>query len=235
MAIELRLPNIIGKTPEEQLSQIKSYLYATVEQLNWALSTVEKTSVSVKEAVESSVKETASPDKAATMFGELKSLIIKDADIVSSYSEEMKKTFNSEYVAQSAFGDYQRSVTGEITTSAEGLRVDISKAERIATEAQNQLKRNSGYVEIGILEEDEAGNSVVGVEIHDESAGKKYARYTAKGTVLYGQSGKEAVVLSEGKTKLNGKVSIAGANASLSLGGFVLDPEAGLGMYWEGA
>ena len=41
MSIDLRYPNIQGKTEAEQILQVKSYLHQLVEQLNWALNTVE--------------------------------------------------------------------------------------------------------------------------------------------------------------------------------------------------
>lgn len=37
----LRLPNITASSQTEQLQQIKSYLYQLVQELNWALSTLE--------------------------------------------------------------------------------------------------------------------------------------------------------------------------------------------------
>lgn len=38
----IRYPNITGKTEAEQLAQMKSYLIQLVDQLNWALSVLEK-------------------------------------------------------------------------------------------------------------------------------------------------------------------------------------------------
>ena len=40
--IHLRLPNITGKSEQEQLQQLKSYLYQLVQELNWAFETLEK-------------------------------------------------------------------------------------------------------------------------------------------------------------------------------------------------
>lgn len=42
MAIELRLPNITGLTEKEQLSQIRSYLYQLIPQLQWELDNLTK-------------------------------------------------------------------------------------------------------------------------------------------------------------------------------------------------
>ena len=41
MSIDIRLPNINGKTDSEQLAQIRSYLYQFASQLQWALGAVE--------------------------------------------------------------------------------------------------------------------------------------------------------------------------------------------------
>lgn len=38
----IRYPSITGRTPQEQLEQMKSYLYQLADQLNWALSLLEK-------------------------------------------------------------------------------------------------------------------------------------------------------------------------------------------------
>jgi hypothetical protein len=47
MGIELRLPQINGKTDREQLAQIKSYLYQMAQQLQWALHNVSASSSNV--------------------------------------------------------------------------------------------------------------------------------------------------------------------------------------------
>ena len=41
MSINLRLPNITDPTADGKIRQIQSYLYQTIEQLNWALNTLE--------------------------------------------------------------------------------------------------------------------------------------------------------------------------------------------------
>lgn len=41
MSMDIRLPNINGRTEAEQMGQIKSYLHQLVQQLNWAFSVLE--------------------------------------------------------------------------------------------------------------------------------------------------------------------------------------------------
>lgn len=40
--IHIRLPNISGKTEQEQLSQMKSFLFQLVQELNWAFQILER-------------------------------------------------------------------------------------------------------------------------------------------------------------------------------------------------
>lgn len=47
--IDLKLPNITGETPEEQIQQIHRYLYQLVQELNWALDTLSNQASSGKE------------------------------------------------------------------------------------------------------------------------------------------------------------------------------------------
>lgn len=40
MTPKLRYPNITGRTPEEQIDQLKRYLYQLIDELNFVLSTM---------------------------------------------------------------------------------------------------------------------------------------------------------------------------------------------------
>lgn len=230
--MELRLPNIDPKaSPEQQLSQLKNYLYQTVEQLNWALSVVEKNTDSIAQKVEKVSSSSESTNKAIETFDEIKNLIIKDADIVKSYGEELRKTYDKEYIAQSDFGTYQESVSSAITESADGLRVDIKAAYDLASEAATFSKEAQQYVKVGSLGTDQNGNFIAGMEIGDTVNGRKYARYDNIGTHLYNENGAESVTIAEGKTKFSGNVTMD----MLSVEGFSLDGnDSGLGLYWEG-
>lgn len=41
MTPKLRYPNITGRTPEEQIEQLKRYLYQLIDELNFVLSTMD--------------------------------------------------------------------------------------------------------------------------------------------------------------------------------------------------
>ena len=103
MSINLRFPNITGHTEAEQIAQIKSYLHQLVEQLNWALPSIESGSG----AVTATSTENPSGDVSAESFYELKSLIIKSSDMLNAYYEKINKKLESQYVSQADFDAYK--------------------------------------------------------------------------------------------------------------------------------
>jgi hypothetical protein len=54
--MELRLPNITGATEREQLSQIRSYLYQLVDQLQFTISKIEETQIAQEEKIKELTK-----------------------------------------------------------------------------------------------------------------------------------------------------------------------------------
>ncbi len=86
MSQNIRKPMITAPTAEGQLSQIKSYLIQLVEQLNFALQTLESGAgnVSTTTAGEAPLKLTQG------LFSEIKSLIMKSSDIVNAYFTQME-------------------------------------------------------------------------------------------------------------------------------------------------
>ena len=77
MGYEIRLPNITGSNTQEQLAQVKSYLYQTVEQLNYALDGIKNDSeIAVKKIISESGG-SKSPEQVQQSFNDIKALIIK--------------------------------------------------------------------------------------------------------------------------------------------------------------
>ncbi len=120
MGIDIRLPQITGVTEKEQLAQIKSYLYQFAEQLQWGLQNVNTSnnSVFVQEIAKSLYPSNGSvsigPNQAEATFAAIKSLIIKSADIVEAYYDEISRKLEGVYVAQSDFGDFAEKTSQTI-------------------------------------------------------------------------------------------------------------------------
>ena len=115
MAYELRFPMITGTTEKEQLTQIKSYLHQLVEQLQWSLNNIDTVQIQyIKSPTKSeSSKKTDEKGTQAT-FDALKPLIIKSAEIVEAYYEEITEKLEGLYVAQSEFGTFKEQTLQEI-------------------------------------------------------------------------------------------------------------------------
>ena len=124
MDVKLRLPDIKG-TEVEQLKQIRSYLYQLIPQLQFALDNVSANSEEITATPKSLLPARTNPyavsslsddgeDTAQATFNSIKSLIIKSADIVEAYYEEINKKLESVYVAQSDFGDFAERTSQEI-------------------------------------------------------------------------------------------------------------------------
>ena len=97
MAVEIRLPNITGTTEKEQLLQLKSYLYQLSEQLQWAFDNITVSGTTnnagyvVMHAPGSLAATTAPNAGPQATFSSIKSLIIKSAEIVDAYYQEINK------------------------------------------------------------------------------------------------------------------------------------------------
>ena len=85
MGYDIRKPQITSPTAEGQLLQVKSYLLQLVEQLNYALHTLEKNSGSG-----TVTNGGASQGSTAAVFSEIKSLIMKSSDIVNAHFAQME-------------------------------------------------------------------------------------------------------------------------------------------------
>ena len=134
--VNLRLPNMKGVTEREQLKEMQSYLYQLVEQLQFALNTIESpqgnsspaSSYPIVRVIPSSPVATMSLDGGMTddqaTFQAIKPLIIKSADIINAYYEEINRRLESIYVAQSDFGTFMEETSQEISETS----TDITRA-----------------------------------------------------------------------------------------------------------
>lgn len=145
MGIDIRLPNITASTEREQLVQMKSYLFQLAEQLQWALQNVDTSNNTVAvtptpKSLPSSSQTTASPE---ATFGSIKALIIKSADIVNAYYDEINTRLEGVYVAESDFGTFQQLVTNDITSNATNTNNAFTNIQAI----QSHIDTISGTVE----------------------------------------------------------------------------------------
>ena len=139
MGFDFRYPNITGATEREQLAQIKSYLHQFVDQLQWAMNNIESPQVTVVNTPSSSAAPSASARSAAdpqVLFAEIKPLIIKSADIVEAYYEEISEKLEGLYVAESDFGKYKEATSQTIEKSSTDISMAFTNIQKIELNVQ---------------------------------------------------------------------------------------------------
>lgn len=247
MSVELRLPNITGATEREQLLQLKSYLYQLTEQLQWAFNNISTTGEqgSSTVVINQTIKEATNiSDRENPTFNELRSLIVKTADVVDAYYEEITSKLVSEYVAQSDFGTYTERTEKLERETAAFTEETYTKFATIEGEIED-YRVTQGYIKTGVIvdslttEEAERygkkeGDSLIGVEVGDTSDGgfKKYARFAPNRLSFYNQGGYELAYVSSEKLYIRN----AEIEESFQEGGFVdyIDADGGIVTKWVG-
>ena len=140
---DYRYPNITGKDSAEKLRQIESYLRQLVDKMN-----SESTSTSTYTQIYSAAKSgsgSKQKTEAEATFDEIKSLIIKSADIVDAFYETYTKKLSGHYVAQSEFGQFVEESTLELDATAKNVSVAMENVEAIESangEFQDQVRQS---------------------------------------------------------------------------------------------
>ena len=246
--IDLRYPNITGKTEAEQLTQVKSYLHQLVDQLTWALSNVDSTAptTTVKAGTSLPTASTTKDDPISS-FNNIKGLIIKSADIVTAYYEEIDRLLklSGEYVAESDFGTFKEESTNLVSATDKQLRQDLVDKQSIYDE-NGKIKTEllvNGHIYSGIIEYAKDGEAIVGIEIGqtttrtDDSGNEaetftKFARFTADRLSFYDINGIEVAYISDYKLYIT-QVEI---KVSLKEGGYTdtVTEDGGIVTKWGG-
>ena len=209
MALEIRLPNITGVTEREQLAQVKSYLIQLAQQLQWAFGTV-GTSSGQAAAVQTTSKTDASvlPSGvvAQSTFNAIKSLIIKSADIVNAYYEEISRRIEGKYVAQSDFGMFQENTSQQINETSTEVERLFENVQKIITDIDEySLIETQSRIRAGLLDYDALGVPIYGLEIGQKNVidgaevFNKYARFTSDRLSFYDQNDSEVAYISDNK------------------------------------
>lgn len=148
MSGHIRLPNITGKTPEEQAQQMKSYLTQLAGELNWALGNIQSAESAGYAQYRSSNKGGSADNtqqKAEDIlknFNEIKGLIIKSADIVNAYYDEINTRLEGLYVAQSEYGTFVEKTTAITTQNSKNTTTNYENIQLVTgsvTKAEQEL------------------------------------------------------------------------------------------------
>lgn len=133
MSMHFQLPNFQVQTPGER--KMYSYLYQTVQQLNWAMEQLQQTpaqEVVYGMAVSAGNAEQSGPAPVSEeTFRQLKGLIIKSADIVNAYYETIRTKLQGQYAAQSEFGSFVRDTELSLEANGEGIAQNFTSIQSL--------------------------------------------------------------------------------------------------------
>lgn len=240
MGYDLRLPNIAGATEKEKVVQIERYLRSLVEQLQWALNNIDTSSQNIVSSTPKSLTPSNKPAvDANSTFNAIKHLIIKSADIVEAYYEEINKRFVGEYVSQSDFGIFEEQTTQDIEANSEDIKQVFTNLQTIVSDIENlnfTLLEVNAHIKSGLLYTYEDGIPVYGLEIGQkniidgEEVFHKYARFTANRLTFYDQNDTEVAYISDYKIH----ITHAEITGSIKLGGFLVETTNGIAFKWVG-
>lgn len=237
MSFDISLPNISAASDRGQLEQIRSYLYQLAEQLKWALNSIESGGTKVlQQGSKSTTKEVPEKEAQAT-FNSIKSLIIRSAEIVSSYYETISEKLSGEYVAQSAFGTYTENTERVINENSKGVEDLYKSVQKIDSDIENlehSLIEVNAHIRSGLLYYDDKGVPIYGLEIGQkneidgEEIFNKYARFTSDRLSFYDKNDTEVAYISDYKLYITN----AQITGTLTLGKYEIDTSNGLAFKW---
>ena len=241
MPFELSLPRIEETaSPEERIASLYRYIFALTEQLRYALDVLETpaSGTSMPAVPQHTAGSTAASAETPEHFQEIKALLLKSADVVSAYYDQMQTKLRSDFVAQSAFGTYRSAVQSSLTATAEALTQlteEVQSTESSVEGIGNAQRAVSAHIRTGLLTTDAQGNGVYGVEVGQkntvdgEEVFHKYARFTADRLSFYDRNDTEVAYISDYKLYITN----AEITNGLTLGGYVLDTSDGVAWKWQ--
>ena len=230
MSFNIRIPNITATNPTEQIRQVHSYLYQVVEQLNWALNNLDSINSTDNQAA--IVTPTAQAEAPVETFNSIKGLIIKSADIVKAYYEEIDNLLklSGEYVAEASFPEgsatFVQNTNNTLSANSESITQFYTNMQEILSDIESinkQLIDVSAYIKSGLLDTEDDGTPIYGLEIgqktnkNGEVVFNQYARFTANKLSFFDSNGYLAAYISDKKLFID-NVEI---NISFTMGGFV--------------
>lgn len=165
--IYLDLPTInAGGSVEQQLAEIRSYIYKSNEQMNATLGnlTIDKIWEQTASAVSVSDGGEDETPKLLNQYQRLRDLIIKTADVVVQTDEKMSAVFNGSYLAKSQFGEYLEKTKLTIDETSVGITELYEYHTDLQSEFSNYTSDFENYIKRGLLDNTGA-TPVYGIEV----------------------------------------------------------------------
>lgn len=186
---------------EAQLVQLYAYLMTISSKLNEAMNSLGEEQAETQEQTQAVIRQ--AEEKTENNRQDLKSLIIKTAEVVRTEMEEIRTHLQGQVTAISEdFGEFQQTLDTTISATARGVLQEYNIEERItgAEQAtQTFINRISQYIYTGLLDSGEVGIAI-GTNVTDSSTGElipanKMATFTSSELAFY-QNGEKVAYFS---------------------------------------
>lgn len=237
--ISFRLPEINAPTADGQLRQLRSYLYQLTEQLNLAMQSVDEEMSKQKTTISSAAESAESPEGKLKTFNSVKALIIKSADIINAYTDEITRQLDGQYVSQSEFGTYTETTSQQIAENSTSI-VQLFQNLQTISDTVDSIEETSilanAYIKTGLLYYADDGAPIYGLEIGQTNTidgaetFDKFARFAANRLSFYDNNDVEVAYISDYRLVITN----AEIKGSLTLGKFKIDTTNGMAIKWGG-
>lgn len=247
MALQLNPPDRFRGTAQEQLQQCYSYLFRLHQQLNTAITALERVSPTAAATSANRSRSSATPTTGEVQS--LKSLIIQNATLVRREMEKLETELRGSYVAISDFGTYLEEISARIEADPTALTQYYSfissiqaNLEQVDSSFRDYLVRTEGYIRTGIVEYEgeipifgvAVGQGLTTVEVDGEtvvSSDHFRSTFTAR-RLSFWQGDTEVAYLSDNRLYIT-NITVLGA---MDFGGkWSLSHTGGFTVKWTGA
>ena len=171
MANNIPTPPALMGTEAQQIGQMRSYLFRISEMLNSALTEQNVVVEQTRQLQSGSVSNEVFTAELDAQYNNVKSLIIKTADIVERELKEYVLNTMSSYIAKSEWGTYEEEINSQITVGAEAVLQEIGYSSTISNlkdgvaDFEEYKKETSGFIKSGIIDYDADNFPIFGIAI----------------------------------------------------------------------
>lgn len=174
MNIKVETPPALRGQPEQQISDLNSYLFRLAEMLNVALNNLSVTSYSA--AAESRAGRAPAAGgqtvNSVTSYNELRALINNTSQVIHSELDKLSTELEKQYVAISDdWGKYRENISSTIEATAEGVVQSYNYDSELQTLKEEAAGFSAyristeGYIRQGFIDYDDEGVPVLGIAI----------------------------------------------------------------------
>lgn len=160
------LPNIGAGSVEQQLSEIRSYIYKNNEQLNGVLAnlTIEKFWEQTGTALSVSGTAEEQEDALRTQYQKIRDLVIKTADEIYQTDKRMNAVLSGNYLAKGEFGEYLLNTEVEVNGASTGFEQLYTYSTELGSDYGNYKLYQQNFIKEGLLD-DSGATPIYGVEV----------------------------------------------------------------------